>query len=250
MRQRLGQPVLILTADADWASDACIAALLVRIGQREHPPTIFATNASPELASQAARGRVDVGLHPNFRPHSTHGGQTHEVFDHFVAQWPSATAFRSHCFMDGSPISLAAVARGMVIDCNSIDFLKPEITPHWHYSGLWRAPTFWEDDVHWSVGAVWDFDRFEHYFMTPGLKVVNVHPFVQAFNCDSGEGYERVKHLTATATPDDIASHRHGGPGAADFLDRILEWAERHSIARLSVAQLYAQIEEEFAHVA
>jgi len=248
LRRAFDEPILILTADMDWASEACITQLIGRLGSASHPPTLFATNPSREILKAAAEKRVEVGLHPNFRAGSTHGETVDDVFDHVFAEWPMARWFRSHSFMDGVPITAAAVARKMEADCNALDFLMPFITPQWLCSGLWRFSTFWEDDVHWSLGLEWDFARFERSFMQPGLKVINVHPLVQAFNVSGAQSYARVKHLTRSATEADIALDRERGAGSATFLNQILEWSDKRVIKKMSIGQLLTTVQGEAGH--
>ena len=64
---------------------------------------MFATHKSTLIDSLAASGAVEVGLHPNFLPGSTHGRDLKSVIAHVCELYPRARCFRSHSLLGWLP---------------------------------------------------------------------------------------------------------------------------------------------------
>ncbi len=210
-------PVFCLTADVDWASDYCIRELrsiLEGFGVR---PTIFVTHRSTELEAWES---AELGIHPNFLPGSTHGVSAHEVIDHVLKIVPTAKSFRSHCFFDNSHVTSAMRERGITHDSNLCLHLQPNIVPLRHWSRLTRFPVFFEDDATWANGDQWDMEL--DAFFTPGLKILNFHPFMVAINCPSALFYAGARQHITTLDAVSAENVRYGGLGERDFLVRLL----------------------------
>jgi ubiquinone/menaquinone biosynthesis C-methylase UbiE len=186
-------------------------------------PTVFATHRSAVLDAAEERGAVEIGIHPNFMPGSSHGSGTRQVLDHICDLYPRARGSRSHYYRDDSEITSELVRRGFTHDSNLCLFLQPHLTPLDHHSGLVRFPVFWEDDVHFrNTGGDWQVDRYLARFTAPGLKVLNVHPFMIAANVPTLEAYERVRFSITTLGPANVEAIRHRDAGAETFLRRLL----------------------------
>jgi hypothetical protein len=222
----VNRPVFCLTSDVDWASDTCIRDLATVAGDVGVVPTFFATHRSEALDELAAAGRAQIGVHPNFLPGSTHGTTVDEVTEHVLALYPDARAFRSHCFVDSTQIVRTMRDRGIVYDSNLCLFLQQDLVPLQHGAGTIRLPVFWEDDCHWDLtGADWDLERHIDAFFTPGLKILNVHPFTFAANVPDEAFYVRVKQRSATLTPAECTELRHKGAGTRTFVTALLRAA-------------------------
>jgi hypothetical protein len=227
-RVRVTEPVLCFTSDVDWASDPCLEDLFGQLASRGIRPTVFATHRSEVLATREAAGDVEVGIHPNFLPGSTHGAGEDEVIDHVLGLFPSARAFRSHCFVDSTHIVRRMLARGIRYDSNLCLFLEPELRPLRHGGGIVRLPVFWEDDCHWELtGGDWDLASYLGRFLTPGLKILNVHPFPFAVNVPDAGRYGQIKHHIPTLSEHELPALVHPGAGSRtfvlDLLDSLLE---------------------------
>ncbi len=224
------QPLFSLTADVDWASEYAVRDLLdiaYRYGIR---PTVFATHPSDVLFDAHADGAIQLGIHPNFLPGSSHGADHLSVIEHLCADFPMARSFRSHCFVDGTHITRELARRGFSVDSNLCLYLQPDLVPLQHESGLVRLPVFWEDDTHWiRSGGDWDLARYLPTFLTPGLKVLNVHPFMLAANIADQAHFEAVHGHITTLGPDTIDAVRREGPGVRTFLLELLDvLTDRH----------------------
>lgn len=230
------QPVFVLTADVDWASEHCVSHLIALAGAAGATPTLFATHPSPTLTEAVRAGLADVGLHPNFRPGSSHGDGVDAVIDHVRALHPEARGFRCHSYVDSTEIACKMAGAGMTWDSNLCLQFQPGLTPLRHWTGLVRYPVFWEDDVHWLTGGGWRFADYEEAFFTPGLKIVNVHPFNIALNCACQVDYERHRGAIPSLNEREARRLMRRGPGAATFLADLLAAATRrgHRFHRLS----------------
>ncbi len=217
------RPVFVLTADVDWASDYCIEELARFANGHGITPTMFVTHDSPVLAALRAERRAELGIHPNFLPGSSHGGGPAVVIAHMLSIEPRPVATRSHHYAESAEICRALVANGLRIDSNLCLFLQPGLKPLHHWSGLVRLPCFWEDDVHWERGFEWDFARLRATFLTPGLKLLNVHPFMFALNIPDAAFYARHKRLIPTLDTTQAGQLRFAGRGAATFLADLVE---------------------------
>lgn len=216
-------PVYCLTMDVDWASEYAIAATLADIRGRSIRPTVFATHPSQELARAAAAGEIELAIHPNFLPGSTQGESPEDVIDYVFKLVPGAISFRSHCYMENTNIMRLLAQRGIKFDSNFCSFLEPHLLPIRHFTGIWRFPVFWEDDVHWMLGAPWDAGAFRTAFFSPGLKIFNIHPHYYSLNCPSAMFHAKAKPYTRIMDEEQAETLRHTGPGSATFLNDVLD---------------------------
>lgn len=217
------KPLFCLTGDVDWASEFCLDDLLGFATELGLHPTIFATHHSPVAWGHRADGRIDLAIHPNFLPGSSHGADEPSVIAHMFELVPDAETFRSHCFVDSTRIVRQLQERGIRYDSNLCLNLQPDLVPLRHGTGIVRFPVFWEDDCHWDLtGGDWDLDRWRAHFLTPGLKILNVHPFAFAANITSQEHYRRAKSHITTLSAGSASEVRHKGPGARTFVTTLL----------------------------
>jgi hypothetical protein len=170
----------VFTSDIDWASEYAIGNLLSIVGQYGIRPTLFTTHDSATIRAAAESGFAEVGIHPNFLPGSTHGDNVDAVIQHVLTPAPNARISRSHSFLDGTHIATALVRHGITTDSNLVCYLQSGLAPLHHWAGLLRLPVFWEDDVHWARGGSWRFAPYAERFLSPGLKILNFHPFLVA----------------------------------------------------------------------
>lgn len=184
----LDEPVLVLTADQDWAPAWATRALLEVAAAAGAPLHLFVTNACPSL--EAPPGELSLGVHPNFRRDSTHGTTEDEVIDHVRALVPAATSFRTHGFVEGTATLDRLRERGMRADSNLLCWLQDDLPPILHGTGLLRVPVWFEDDVllRFSPETL-ELGPVLGALERPGLKVVNVHPLLVAANVASAEDY-------------------------------------------------------------
>lgn len=223
MPSKINEPLFCLTSDVDWASEACIQDLYGIVQRFDITPTFFGTHASQSISLWEKQGSIDLGMHPNFLPGSTHGQNTEEIIDHVFSLFPKAQCFRSHCFVDSSPICFEMFDRGIRYDSNLCLYLQEGVVPLYHSSGLIRYPCFFEDDVHWHWGkGNWNVDEYIDQFLTPGLKILNFHPKFVSFNIPDAPAYDALRPVIPDADKTTVEKHRHCGSGPRTFLIELL----------------------------
>ena len=217
----------VLTGDVDWASEHCIESYVDHAARHGIVPTLFVTHRSPAIERAAAAGRVHLGIHPNFLPGSSHGSAIDEVLDHVFDLVPRPVAARSHCFADSSQIAAALAERAIRVDSNLCCHLQQGLPVLHHWNGVKRLPVFFEDDVHWTQGGGWSFADYRDVFGSPGLKILNFHPFIWALNTPDADFYAAHRSHIPTLTAQEADRLRHPGPGSATFLDEIIAWVRQ-----------------------
>jgi len=227
----LNSPLFVLTSDVDWAPDHCIEDLAEAASARDIRPVFFATGPSQFLDRAGELGQIEIGIHPNFRSGSTQGGNEAEVISLLCDAFPAARCWRSHSFVDSTPIVQAMRERGMLYDSNLNLHLQDDIQPLTVSSGAIRFPVFWEDDLHWVRGDSWDADDFLGRFLTAGLKILNVHPASFALNIPNDEYYRKIRADIPRLSADEVKRRCFDGPGTRTFvlglLDRLLKLGHR-----------------------
>ena len=242
----LDRPVFILTSDVDWASDYCIESFVSFALGRGVRPTLFVTHQSPALAALQAANSIEFGIHPNFMAGSSHGADPATVIASLLSIVPEPVAARSHHYIDSSEIVRGLAASGLRIDSNVCLFLQSGLKPQHHWSGLIRLPCFWEDDVHWDRGFAWDFAPLRCAFLTPGLKILNVHPFMFALNIPDATAYARHKHLIPTLSAESAGPLRFQGPGPATYLAALIDCVHAEGYSFTSISKLVTELRPEW----
>jgi SAM-dependent methyltransferase len=221
----VSEPVFCLTADTDWASEHCVETFLAIARSRQIVPTVFATHRSAVLEEADAAGAVEIGVHPNFSQGSTHGSTVADVVRHVFDMYPQAATYRSHRMSDGAEIQLAMAERGIAYDSNLGLYLQPAVTPLRLASGIVRFPIFWADDSHFRLtGGDWDLEKWLPDFLSPGLKVIDVHPLNLAVNAATLAHYEAARAQTTTLDAAAAADLEYAGEGARTFLCKLLDY--------------------------
>ena len=232
------RPVFLLTADVDWASDYCIDALASFAHDRGVTPTLFVTHNSRGIAALRDQQRAEFGIHPNFLPGSSHGKEPGAVIAHMLSIVPQPVAVRSHRYVENTEISRSLAATGLRVDSNICLFLQPGIKPLYHSSGLLRLPCFWEDDVHWERGFSWNFAQLRQAFFAPGLKVLNVHPFMFALNIPDAAFYARQKQHIPTLDASSAGRLRFPGQGTATFVAEMIDAVRQEGLRFTTIGDL------------
>lgn len=234
-------PIYCLTSDIDWASEYCIDDFLKLTKKFRITPTLFATHHSPIIKTFNKTNKNGVGLHPNFRKGSSHGIDYMPVIEKVFNLYPNAKTFRSHSFFDSSDIITEMSNRGIKYDSNLCLYLQPNIVPlKLGAKHITRFPVFWEDDIHWiQTGGDWELDHFVDAFTSPGLKIINVHPFIISANVPTQDYYLKVKKHITTLSKETINDVRHSGAGARTFLINLLKFLTSRKQHFYTLHELY-----------
>jgi Polysaccharide deacetylase len=228
----------VLSADLDWASEYCIENFLSIADRFAIQPTIFVTHASAAIRKASREGRVELGIHPNFLQPSTHGESIGSIIEHVLELAPRATSVRCHRHVAGREIERALSAHGLRIDSNTHRHLQRGLAPIELPSGLLRLPVFFEDDIHWAQNMTWRFCDHERDFFSPGLKILNFHPFLVSLNAPDAAFYQRHKRHIPTLTASDAARLRHQGDGIATFLIETIRVIQASGCRFVSLSEM------------
>jgi ubiquinone/menaquinone biosynthesis C-methylase UbiE len=103
-----------------------------------------------------------------------------------------------------------------------------------------RFPVFWEDDWHWrQTGGDWELRHYLDAFTSPGLKIINVHPFILSANIPSEDYYLEVKEHTTTLSQEDIDTIRYDGAGGRTFFIDLIEFVRSQNMRFYTLHELY-----------
>lgn len=243
-----GEPVLCLTCDVDWASEAAMAACLGLFDDLGVAATWFLTHDSPLLRERLDAGRLHAGLHPNFLPGSSQGEGFEAVADSLLDILPGAECFRSHRYFDVTDTNLLLASRGLKYDSNLFSFLA-KLPPHRHFSGLVRFPCCFEDGTWLFQGRPLDLAALQDFLFAPGLTVLSVHPMHMAMNSPDLAWARRVKdELSREAwnrmDEADIARVTNPDRGIRDLVRDALEAALARGLRVHALDELYARYME------
>ena len=237
----INQPIYCITSDIDWASPLCTEDLLSLLQSLGVTPTLFASHDCPIVKAFSESHPDDVGVLPDFQSNSTSGKDRLSAIDHICNLYPNAKTFRSHSFSDSPDVLQEMSRRGLKYDSNLCLYLQPDIVPlQLGVPGITRFPVFWEDSSHWlHAGNNWDLRNFLAAFTSPGLKIINVHPFIISANIPSGDHYSGVKKRSTTPSLEDLNALRYDGPGARTFLIELIKFVKSQNMRFYTLNELY-----------
>ena len=237
----INQPIYCITYDTDWASPYCIKDFMDLVQSFRITPTVFSTNDDPIIKAFTKTNPDDVGIHPNFRENSTQGMDYASVIDHLLKIYPNAKTFRSHSYYDSTDILLEMSRRGIWYDSNLCLYLQPNIVPlQLGVPRMTRFPVFWEDDVHWmQTDGDWRLSNYLDAFTSPGLKIINVHPFIISANIPSEDYYASVKEHIPTLSLENLKTIRYDGPGARTFFIDLIQQVRSQNQRFYTLHELY-----------
>ena len=176
------EPVFCFTSDIDWASESIIKYSHDILSGDDLKITYFITHSSPFLNELNASNKIDLLIHPNFLPNSSHGDSFKEVIDYCMNLVPNADGFRSHRYFEVNDIMDDFAKRGFRFVSNHCTRCETNIKPLKHRSGLLSIPIFLEDGGYLIMDPTLNFDNLIPRLKSPGLKVINFHPAHMAFN--------------------------------------------------------------------
>jgi len=239
------EPVFCITSDVDWASEDAMQIQQDIFDTYDIRATYFVTHNSPLMREWFQRGRVQLGIHPNFLPGSSHGNSIEEVIDTVLTFAPGAKCFRSHRYFDATPATHALVKRGMLYDSNLCTNMQQGIEPIAHESGLVRFPCFYEDGgTHFEWKRPWNFSAFAETFSQPGIKIISVHPMITALNVTTSAYWIELKNKFSPdrwiqLSKEELERNACREPGPRQFLTDLLEYVKRRGFPIMTMEGLF-----------
>lgn len=218
---------IVITFDIDWSPDWMIEDVCQILDAYRAPSTWFVTHDSPAIGALRARAdRVELGIHPNCLPGSTHGKTEREVLHYIKRIVPDAVSMRTHgLYQTTAFLLLAAAEFGIRLD-SSIFMPTPNVQRfdvRVDDTQITRVPFVWADDLTMrDPSGSWNEPS---ELEGPGIKVFVFHPFHLMLNTIDYSHYERLKQLCPLPqwSREFIARHRHSGEGPRTFLENLLK---------------------------
>ena len=238
------QPVFCFTSDVDWASENALLIQQEIFDRYNIKAAYFVTHESSLIRKWHSEGKIEIGIHPNFLPGSSHGSTFDEVIDTVMKLVPDARCFRAHRCFDVTPITHELVRRGLLYDSNMVTNLQQDLAPIEHESGLLRFPVFYEDGTHFEWRRSWDFSQFHDIFSQPGIKVISTHPMITALNVATPENWISLKgkfplKRWIKMTAEEINENAPKDNGPKKFLDDMIKFIRQENMPVMSMEELY-----------
>lgn len=215
-----GVAVFFITIDTDWAPYELVAAMLGMIHDRGLKATVFAT--CPHEYPQ--EDWLEVGLHPNFLPGSSHGEHREVVMARLTAMHQRAVGIRVHGLFWGAEYAELYRRHGLLYDASWFAPLRPRLGPM-EQEGLWRMPIFWTDNLHLRMNFSLE-EVFIPFWQSPGMKVLVFHPMLVAWNISRAGEYQVLKERFSPLDrqdPEELRRAALPGPGLGVFFEILLD---------------------------
>lgn len=218
----------VITIDIDWAPDHMIEAMAYALIDARVKATWFVTHTTPTLRLLRAHSALfELGIHPNFRPNSTHGQTAPEVLAHCLAIVPEARSVRMHGLLQSTALLDDILHAGLQIDASLFlpraTGLRP-VDYWWSGARLVRIPFIWEDDYEFHTpDPIWNIAQLSA--AGGGLRVLNFHPVHVFLNSSSPHAYDALRARSDNylgLEPDEASKFRQSGLGAATMFHSVV----------------------------
>ena len=187
---------IALTFDVDWAPDFTVQRVVSMLEEHNVPGTFFLTHQSPYLKILKNHPLVELGIHPNFLPNSTHGKTVDEVLDYVIDFCPEAISMRTHGLFQSSNLYFHILKKYPQIRYDFSLYIpeNPYITPFEFIDdenrSLIRIPYQWEDDLFFlQKNPVPRGILFSH----ASYQIFDFHPIHVYLNSSCSKDYEQLK---------------------------------------------------------
>jgi hypothetical protein len=216
-----------LSVDVDWVPDPVLAHVVDMIAGAGVSATLFATHATPVLATVSPPA-FEIGLHPNF----DRGGDFDSPLEELKAAYPEARGGRSHGLAVSSRILKRYIAHGLRYESNVFLPGHEGLRPVTRFEELVTIPFYWSDDKHLERGEPFELQAMR--LDVPGLKVLNFHPIHVYMNTTSLPHYESFK--AHYSDPNALAERRDPlMPGIGTLFDEVLSELVRGDDGQLTL---------------
>ena len=133
------------SVDYDWASEAVLEQSLENFFVENIPLTIFAThNSEYVLRHWDLNENIELEIHPNFCPNSSHGNTYEDVFRFSEQIKSEMIGFRCHRYFESNDINDYFLTKGYKYSSNICTNLN-YVPPFYNRYGLISIPLFMED---------------------------------------------------------------------------------------------------------
>lgn len=226
--------MILMSFDIDWAPDFAIEYVVRQLVEHKVKATWFVTHQTRSLDLLRSRGDLfELGIHPNFLPHSTHGKSNLEILTHCLDLVPEAKGCRTHCLLQSTPL-LAEIIESTTLEYDASLFVPGQfhLAPTyfwWREKKLKRIPFFWEDDLYMQEPSKsWKMD-IENLARQTGLKVFNFHPLHIWLNSKDVESYKKLKAFqpklqSLSERDSEVFRNPSSKQGCGNFFENLIQY--------------------------
>ena len=231
------------TIDLDWASDSVLEYSLSPILKRDIPLTIFSTHNSKWLLNQSANNpNIELEIHPNFCPNSSHGKSYTDVFNYCNQLKTEKIGFRCHKYFDVNEINEYYKSNGYKYSSNVCTDLQ-YVQPFFNRIGLLTIPLFMEDGGFLLQEHNLSLETILNKLPSTGTLVFLFHPMHLAFNSNNFETMKILKNSISiqeyqNISLENIANKRNNSFGINTLLWELIEWSDKYKIERVLLKSL------------
>lgn len=238
--------LICITSDLDWASEYAARKAFEYFDENEVKVTAFVTNPNSAVDEYAEKGKIKLGIHPNFMPGSSQGSNYDEVIDYCFKLVPNADCFRAHRYYDVNDTMDKLTKRGILYESN-VCTLMDIVSPFLHRSKTISFPIFWEDGAFLYYAEDFDFSLMKKQLLSPGLKVINIHPMHLMLNTPYFSYTREIKdRLTRTEwnQMDESAVQKlsYPGEGITSYINQIMETIAVNHLETVFLEEVYQWI--------
>jgi len=226
--------VVVFSMDIDWASEYAVSKTLEYFDEQNIPITAFLTHHSDVLKNALEEGKIKGGIHPNFMPDSSQGGNFDEVINFCFDLLPDARCFRAHRYFDVNDVIDKLANKGILYESN-ICTLLDNVPPFLHRSGMIGFPIFWEDGGYLYQNGSLNYEDIKEQLYIPGLKVINFHPMHFMLNTPYFTYTREIKDRLSRSewnnlNEESIAKLHYEGQGITTFIKEMVEDLKKNNV--------------------
>ena len=238
------EPVFVLTSDVDWASEYIIEFSHRLLNLKDKNVTYFNTHNSKYLNDLKKKKIIDLLIHPNFLPKSSHGDSFEEIIKTCLQFAPGSIGFRSHRYFEVNDIFDIFVNLNFKYFSNICTRCEKDLKPILHRSGLLSLPIFFEDGCYLIMDPDLRFENIKKKLDLPGLKIFNFHPAHLAFNTPNFSYTRNIKDSLSrekwiNISKKEIFSFENRKFGIRNFIEKIIEFLEKKNYKYFFLDDIY-----------
>lgn len=242
----LNENIVCFTSDLDWASDYAARKAFEYFDKNNVPVTAFVTNPNKAVDEFAAKGKIKLGIHPNFMPDSSQGSSYDEVIEYCMKLVPDADCFRAHRYYDVNDTMDKLTQKGIKYESN-VCTLMDIVPPFLHRSKTISFPIFWEDGAFLYYSEDFDFSLMKKQLLAPGLKVINIHPMHLMLNTPYFSYTREIKDTLSreewnSMDENVILKLSYKGEGIKTYIDKIMDTIHKNNIKTMFLEDVYQWI--------
>ena len=236
--------VTLITFDVDWAPDFVLDDVAEILNENEVKATWFFTHKSDVIKKFRKNKNFELGIHPNFLPHSTQGSNPKGILTNLKKIVPESVSIRTHSLYQSTPILSMYKNFGLQNDVSLFLFKTRNLEPHFNPAlELYRIPYFWEDDCEmYYKRPNWSIHETKHM---KGLKIYNFHPIHVSLNSKNLNNYHRLKNKKGlcNVSKNTIKNYVDNGKGTRTFLLELIDYIKsKENLLIKDIKSIYCKI--------